>query len=129
LTRYSALKIAARLRTEEPVMAAATWIAIQRELRAGTSGPAGTRSTIPARPIASTAGSSTNTPRGRTAGRRATHTRKAVTVTMPTITENSYMLPQGTRWAARARATAAPTLAASPATVTATPATPTQRTR
>jgi hypothetical protein len=47
----------------------------------------------------------------------------------PTITENSYMLPHGTRPVAIALATAAPTLAASPATVTARPAPPVQWTR
>src|SRR5215211_8807114 len=34
LTRYRMLNTAARQRTEEPVMAAATWMTIQRELRA-----------------------------------------------------------------------------------------------
>jgi hypothetical protein len=123
------LNTAARQSTEEPVMAAATWMTIQRELRAGTSGPAGTRKTRPPRAMASTAGSRTNTPRGRTSGRRWTQTRKPVTVTIPTMIENSYMLPHGTRWTARPRVTAAPTLAASPATVTVSPATPSQRSR
>ena len=110
-------------------MAAATWITIQRELRAGTRGPAGTRKTSPPRAMASTAGSSTNIPRGRMSGRRDSQIRKPDTVMIPTMIENSYMLPQGTRWTARPRVMAAPRLAASPATVTASPAIPSQRSR
>jgi hypothetical protein len=56
-------------------MAAATWILIQPEFSAGTSGPAGTRRATPPIAIASTAGSRMNMPSGRTSGRRAIHTR------------------------------------------------------
>ncbi len=50
-------------------------------------------------------------------------------MTTPTMMENSYMLPQGTRWVASERVTAAATFAPSPATATATLARPTQATR
>src|SRR3954453_10361823 len=47
----------------------------------------------------------TKAPRARSIRPRTTMPRKAVTATNATADENSYMLPQGTRWAANPRST------------------------
>src|SRR3569623_630161 len=98
------------------VIAATTWILIQYELSAGTSGPGAAYRTVPARPRYRMFGAITNAPSERTASvlrclpviaarMRGCVSRKryVVTATRVTMHENSYMFPHGTRCTATPR--------------------------
>src|SRR5262245_18598260 len=75
---------------------------------------------MPAKPSTSTSAAVTNRPISRSAGRRTTRTSQAQAATRLNVTTNSYMLPHGTRPAARPRVTSTPTCAAAAAAVTQT---------
>src|ERR1051326_2809906 len=86
----------------DPVIAAITWILIQYELRAGTSGPAGAY-TSRAEASANTPPPSTNPPTCRRPSFRSITNRYVITIRNPSMFEYSNMFPHGTRWTERPR--------------------------
>src|SRR5262249_23930529 len=84
---------------------AGTWIFNQYEVSAGTHGPALGENRHPSRPGMASSPGVTYRRRWRASGRLATSTSHAVAPTKHTASTNSYMLPHGTRCAARPRAT------------------------
>src|SRR5690349_12406935 len=123
-TNVSAAATKPTSRIPEAVIAAVTWIFSQYELSAGTSGPAFVYSRIPSTPSRITSVSVTKSPSGRIDGRRTSTTSHAVAPTRVAASTNSYMLPQGTRCAARPRVTRQAMWASQPTTVSAAPAQP-----
>src|SRR6478609_10197259 len=100
-----------------------TWIHFQYEFRAGTTGPAGTYSFVPATTARMTTGVMTKTPNVRAPVRASTISQVMVAAAQITET-NSYMLASGNRPTASPRATIDSTFAAAPTTVTTTAARP-----
>src|SRR5689334_8333231 len=123
-TRVSAAQAKPTSRIPEAVIAAVTWIFSQYELSAGTSGPAFVYSRIPSTPSRMTSVNVTKSPSGRIDGRRTSTTSHAVAPTRVAASTNSYMLPHGTRPAARPRVTRQATWASQPTKVSAAPVQP-----
>src|SRR5437588_8985628 len=86
----------------EPVIAAITWILIQYELSAGTSGPAGAY-TNRAEASARTPPPSTNPPTCRSPSRLSMINKYVITIRNPSMFEYSNMFPHGTRCTERPR--------------------------
>src|SRR5262249_42776216 len=125
-TRCSAAPRKPTSRMPDATEAAVTWMSSQYEFSAGTSGPAGAYSTMPSRPSSRATASAAKSPRWRRFGRRTTTASQTVMPTNDPASTNSYMLPHGTRCAAKPRVTSVATWNASPATVSTTPASPTR---
>jgi hypothetical protein len=122
LSRYAPERRAARPRTDEPDMARNTWKVSQRLRRAGTSSVVSGYNTQP------TPRMTMASPRAAPATRCSrnfgnTATMKTVSMMKVPVRLNSYMLPHGTRWAARPLSTIDARWTISPATVMATAAT------
>ena len=90
-----------------------TWIHFQYEFSAGCSSATGTYSSAPVTNISSVTGVSTKTPMDRSR-LRSLMTRKVPTTAAEIAEVNSYMLPSGSRSAARPRVTIETTWATKP---------------
>src|SRR5262249_29860748 len=102
LTKYKTVKMNERANRFDPVIAAMTWILIQYELSAGTSGPAGAY-TRRADASARTPPPSTKPPTWRNPSRRSITRRYVITMRKPSMFEYSNMFPHGTRWTDKPR--------------------------
>ncbi len=100
-----------------------TWIHFQYEFSAGTTGAAGTYSTVPATNSSTTTGNMTNRPMVRAPVLASTINQHSTAEAQMTEV-NSYMLPSGSRPVANPLATIDRMLAARPTVVTTTAARP-----
>ena len=104
--------------SDEPVIAATTWILIQYEFSAGCSGAGSTGKNIAAIASVSTENISANPVSVLIFAMPSTKTSVPTTTRNASTVEYSNMLPHGTRSAAMPRATIATRLAAAPAIAT-----------
>ena len=105
-------------KSDDPVIAATTWILIQYELSAGCSGLGSTGKNIAATASVNTENISENPVRVLIFATPSTRTSVPATTRNASTVEYSNMLPQGTRSAAMPRVTIDTRLAVAPATAT-----------
>src|SRR5664279_1098520 len=122
-SKYSTDAAPLTISTLEDSATVVTWIHFQYEFTAGTTGAAGTYSTVPATNSRMTTGSITNRPMVR-APVLASTTSQQSTADAQMTEVNSYMLPSGNRLVASPLARMESTLAARPIAVTSTAARP-----
>jgi hypothetical protein len=119
LSRNRIVAIPPIANSEEPVIAATTWILIQYELSAGWSGLGSTGKNIAATASVSTENISENPVSVLILATPSTRTSVPVTTRNASTVEYSNMLPQGTRSAAMPRARIDTRLTVAPAIATA----------
>ena len=105
-------------KSDDPVIAATTWILIQYEFSAGCSGLGSTGKKIAAIARVKTANISENPVSVLIFAMPSTNTRVPRTTRNASTVEYSNMLPHGTRWAATPRATIDTRFAVTPAIAT-----------